>query len=111
MLAADHRLRSSQDFQRITHEGRRSRHATVVVYLTAGIHPQSRVGLIVGKATGNAVVRHRISRRLRAIMAPHVTAPYPIVDVVVRALPAAATATTTELNADIAAALRRLAPT
>jgi len=109
MLAADHRLRSSQDFRRITQDGRRSRHATVVVYLMPGREQRSRVGLIVGKATGNAVVRHRVSRRLRAILAPYVTTTDPVVDLVVRALPAAGSATSTELRADIDAALGRLA--
>jgi ribonuclease P protein component len=108
MLAADHRLRSSQDFRRITREGRRSHHPTVVVYMVPGLQGTSRAGLIVGKTTGNAVVRHRVSRRLRAVLARSLPAIEPEVDVVVRALPAAAHATSTQLQADIDAALRRL---
>lgn len=47
-----------------------------------------RVGFVVSKAVGNAVVRNRVKRRLRHLVAarPEVTG----ADVVVRALPPAA---------------------
>ena len=68
----------------------------------------ARVGLIVSKAVGSAVVRHRVSRRLRAVMAPLVPLLPSGVAVVLRALPAAATASSAELTADVRSALRRL---
>lgn len=56
-----------------------------------GTGPQSRVGFVVSKAVGGAVVRNRVKRRLRHLVAQElVSAPGPR-DVVVRALPAAAT--------------------
>ena len=68
----------------------------------------ARVGLIVSKAVGSAVVRHHVSRRLRAVMAPLVPLLPGGVAVVLRALPAAATASSAELAADVVSALRRL---
>lgn len=59
----------------------------------------SRVGLVVSKAVGNAVTRTRVKRRLRAQMALLLPL-LPIgTDVVVRANPPAADATSQELGA------------
>lgn len=70
-----------------------------------------RVGFVVSKAVGNAVVRHRTQRRLRAIMAARLPALPSGVDVVVRAQQAAATATSAELDIAVSQLLgRALAP-
>ncbi len=53
----------------------------------AGLPP--RVGFVVSKAVGNAVVRNRTKRRLRAVIATELTGIPAGVDVVVRAQPAA----------------------
>ena len=55
-----------------------------------------RFGLIVSKAVG-AVIRHRVARRLRHICADFVGQVSPETDVVIRALPGAATASSAEL--------------
>lgn len=68
----------------------------------------ARVGLIVSKAVGPAVVRHRVSRKLRAVMGPLVPLLPSGLSVVLRALPLAATASSAELTADVVSALRRL---
>ena len=49
-----------------------------------------RVGFVVSKAVGGAVVRNRVKRRLRALVRPLVLSSDNGCDVVVRALPAAA---------------------
>ena len=64
---------------------------------------QLRVGFIVGKAVGNAVTRNRLRRRLRHLAAAELARTPGAVDVVVRALPRAATAPT-ELPVDFASA-------
>jgi ribonuclease P protein component len=57
-----------------------------------------RVGFVVSKAVGNAVVRNRTKRRLRASVATRLTGIPAGLDVVVRANPAAAAATWDELD-------------
>jgi ribonuclease P protein component len=60
-----------------------------------------RAGLVVSKAVGGSVVRHRVSRRLRHLLAPRLrTLPAGSV-LVVRALPPAASASSAELAEDL----------
>ncbi|APU18054.1 ribonuclease P protein component [Actinoalloteichus sp. GBA129-24] len=68
----------------------------------------ARVGFVVSKAVGDAVVRHRVSRRLRHVFRARLAALPPGTDVVVRALPPAAASTSEQLAADVDRALRRL---
>jgi ribonuclease P protein component len=65
-----------------------------------------RAGLVVSKAVGGAVVRHRVSRRLRHLLAPRLDALPAGAMLVVRALPPAAGATSVELGDDLDAGLR-----
>jgi ribonuclease P protein component len=68
----------------------------------------TRVGFVVSKAVGNSVVRHRVSRRLRHLMRDRLgTLPLGCT-LVIRALPAAAAASSADLGTDLDAALRRL---
>jgi ribonuclease P protein component len=65
-----------------------------------------RAGFVVSKAVGGSVVRHRVTRRLRHLVQPHL-ADLPIgTRLVVRALPPAATASSAELAEDLDAGLR-----
>ncbi|XGX78956.1 Ribonuclease P protein component [Terrabacter sp. BE26] len=57
-----------------------------------------RVGFVVSKAVGNAVVRNRTKRRLRASVATRLDGIPAGLDLVVRANPAAADATWDELD-------------
>jgi ribonuclease P protein component len=57
-----------------------------------------RVGFVVSKAVGNAVVRNRTKRRLRAGVATRLDGIPAGLDLVVRANPAAADATWDELD-------------
>lgn len=68
----------------------------------------ARVGFVVSKAVGNSVVRHRVQRRLRHLMADRIGTLPPGCALVVRALPAAAGASSSELGVDLDGALRRL---
>lgn len=60
-----------------------------------------RFGLVVSKAVGDSVTRHRVSRRLRHIAAGHVGTLDSDVLVVIRANPASATASREELERDL----------
>ncbi len=68
-----------------------------------------RFGLIVSKAVGTAVVRHRVARRLRHICAGLMADLPADADVVIRALPGAATATSADLDRQLRSAFRKLA--
>ena len=61
----------------------------------AGLPP--RVGFVVSKAVGGSVVRNRTKRRLRALVAQRLSSIPDGVDLVVRANPPAAQATSREL--------------
>lgn len=67
-----------------------------------------RVGLIVSTAVGNAVVRHRVARRLRHVAGALLADIDPGTDIVLRALPGAATASSQELERQIVSALGKL---
>jgi ribonuclease P protein component len=71
-----------------------------------GVH--ARVGLVVGRTVGNSVVRHRVSRRLRAAAAGELHRLPPSGDLVLRARPEAAEADFGRLRADLVAGLDRL---
>ena len=113
MLAADHRLRDSDAFRRTVSSGRRAGGAALVVHLLdeapgAG-DAGPRVGLVVGKAVGNAVVRNRPKRQLRHIVRADLTELPASSALVIRALPAAAGMRSAELDADLARCLQRVA--
>lgn len=67
-----------------------------------------RVGLVVSRKVGNAVVRNRVSRRLRAVCSARLDRWSAGDLVVIRALPASATATSAELGQDLDRALDRM---
>jgi ribonuclease P protein component len=66
------------------------------------------VGFVVSKAVGNAVVRNRVKRRLRHLAREHLASLPGSAVLVVRALPAAGTASGTELAADLSRCLERV---
>ena len=66
------------------------------------------MGFVVSKAVGNAVVRNRVKRRLRHLTREHVTTLPGRCVLVVRALPAAASATSAELRSDLDRCLERV---
>ena len=110
MLPAAHRLRTSREFDQVVRGGRRAGRPLLTVHLdsdgagtTAGL-----AGLVVSKAVGGSVVRHRVARRLRHLLAARLPALPSGTRLVVRAAPGAATASSAELGADLDRALARL---
>jgi ribonuclease P protein component len=87
MLPVAARLRRSADFTATLRGGRRTSRPSVVFYVKPTGAP-ARVGFIVSKAVGNAVVRNRVKRRLRHLVARHLGQLR--ADIVIRALPRAA---------------------
>jgi ribonuclease P protein component len=70
--------------------------------------PATRVGFVVSRSVGSAVVRNRVKRRLRALVAARLVRLPDSLLVVVRALPPAGEATSAVLGADLDAALTRV---
>jgi len=134
MLPASNRMRDSRDFSATVRRGRRAARPSLVIHLGSvstslssradGKFPVQgdslgdaladtqgggiRVGLVVSRAVGPAVVRNRVKRRLRAQLASRVRALPAGTRLVVRANPAAATSSSEQLAADLDGALRRL---
>ncbi len=106
MLPAPNRLRERADFGSAVRGPGSTRVGSrlLVVHANrtdarAGCPP--RVGFVVSRAVGGAVVRNRTKRRLRAVVAARLDTVPEGVDVVVRANPAAAAASSQELGATL----------
>lgn len=84
MLPRRHRISQPEDFRRITRRAFVRRFPEGVVFVAPGLESCARFGFVVSKATGNAPVRNRVRRRLRAA-AGKLVSTLPSVDVVVRA--------------------------
>ncbi len=84
----------------------------VHLFSPSGVQPAdaepARIGFVVNKAVGNAVLRNRVQRRLRAVMAARLGELPAGSLTVVRALPATATSSYDELVADVDGALKRV---
>jgi ribonuclease P protein component len=112
VLAADQRLRDSNAFRRTVRFGRRAGGAALVVHLLVedgGVSQLGpRVGLVVSKAVGNSVVRNRVKRRLRHVVRDYLSDLPGSASLVIRALPAAARLSSSELGVDLARCLDRV---
>ncbi|WP_027342846.1 ribonuclease P protein component [Hamadaea tsunoensis] len=116
MLPAANRLRHSSDFAVAVRSGRRVGRGAVVVHVNVAtkpggeqlpgfVVPAPRAGFVVSKAVGPAVVRNKVKRRLRHLVAERLH-DYPAgTTLIVRALPAAAGAAYADLARDLDAAL------
>jgi ribonuclease P protein component len=104
VLPATARLRQHAEFTATVRRGRRGRSGLLAVHLDApgrdavDLVGPARVGFVVSRAVGPAVVRNRVLRRLRHLMAARLDR-LPIGSrLVVRAFPSAAGATSTGLG-------------
>jgi ribonuclease P protein component len=121
VLAAEHRLRESEAFRRTVRTGRRAGGPALVAHLATAPPVQTahhsdstdpgasapRVGFVVSKAVGGAVVRNQVKRRLRHSVRAHLDLLPPGSELVVRALPAAASLSYAELDAALVRCLDR----
>lgn len=87
--------------------GRRAGRTTLVVHVSSveGSDEPARVGFVVSRAVGGAVVRNLVKRRLRALMGTRIDEVRRGALVVVRALPPSGRASFAALGADLDAAL------
>jgi ribonuclease P protein component len=120
VLPERYRLRRHAEFAETVRRGRRVGKRDVVVHLLSRREAPRplgsagpRIGLIVSKAVGNAVARHRVSRRLRHVCAAMLDESATLealesFDIVIRALPGAAQAESAVLATQVRAAVYRL---
>ena len=112
MLPRAHRLTSQRGFALAVRRGQRLPARTLVVHLwqpdsSVAVDGVPQVGFVVSKAIGTAVDRNRVKRRLRALMAQRLDRLPAGSVVAVRALPAAAAASSAALSRDLDRALAR----
>ena len=114
VLPQQSRMRSPEEFKRVMRSGRRAGGATLSGHLLAsgvGLVPEDaspKVGFVVSRAVGSAVVRNRVKRRLRELMRRRLASLPGGCLLVVRAHPAAAGARQADLAADLDLVLGRL---
>ncbi|WP_077087147.1 ribonuclease P protein component [Mycobacterium rhizamassiliense] len=111
MLSARNRMRRSSEFDATVKCGVRAAQPDVIVHVRRsddcdeGDGP--RVGLIVGKAVGSAVERHRVSRRLRHVVRTMLPDLRHGDQVVLRALPGSRNVSSARLEQQVRNGLRR----
>lgn len=106
MLNRERRINAPDEFRAITRRGQKLTAKNLRVYVVSTDTP-TRFGFIVSKAVSKrAVTRNLVKRRLRAVAAAATLELPSGFDVVVFALPTAASATYAELEADLRTALR-----
>src|SRR6201986_3325792 len=106
-------MRSAEEFKRTLRGGRRAGGSVVAgsLLLAPGQVQNGnppKVGLVVSRAVGSAVVRNRVKRRLRELMRRRIACLPGGCLLVVRAHPAAAGVPQVELAADLDLVLERL---
>lgn len=88
--------------------GRRAGRPTMTLHVLLRDEPvPPRAGLVVSKAVGGSVVRHRVARRLRHLLRERLERLAPGTLLIVRAAPAAASASSSALAGDLDTALDR----
>jgi len=115
MLPQQSRMRRPDDFRRVLRAGRRAGGSVVAghLLLVGSDGPvrsgdPAKVGFIVSRAVGSAVVRNRVKRRLRELMRRRVASLPGGCLLVLRAYPAATSARQEDLAADLDLVIGRL---
>ena len=101
MLAKANRIVAATDYRRLVRSGRKARGALALAYGSRS-RPDAplRMGVIVARSVGKAVVRNRVRRRIKAVgweLAQELRG----LDVVVRALPPAAGADFAAIDGEV----------
>ena len=111
MLPARNRMRRSADFGFAVRGGVRATQSDLVVHVNRQISSATgdspQIGLIVTKSVGGAVERHRVARKLRHAAQEVLAEVSPTDRSVIRALPTSLEASTSRLEQQIRAGVRR----
>jgi len=110
VLARSNRLTRGAEYKTAVRRGRRCSGKHTVTYVNrVETHGPARFGFIVSRQVGGAVVRNTVRRRLKALCYESLDAVAPGSDIVIRALPSAATASFADLRDDVTRCLGRKA--
>ncbi|MCT9819467.1 ribonuclease P protein component [Microbacterium sp. W1N] len=110
MLARGNRITRGAEYKAVVRGGSRCAGATAVTYVVSTTDERpARFGFIVSKQVGNAVTRNTVRRRLKSVCAEALPTVRPGADVVIRALPSAASASYDALRGDVLRCLARKA--
>ncbi len=102
------RLTRSEDFKRVRRTGKSYAHPLVVLVMQAAeTSTHTRVGVVAGKTTGNAVQRNRAKRILREAMRPLLASLASHWDMMLIARPALVNATLEDTRAALINLLQR----
>ncbi|GAA2189323.1 MULTISPECIES: ribonuclease P protein component [Leucobacter] len=109
MPARRNRVTRGEDYRQTVRAGRRVGGALCITHaVLRSPEDAARFGFIISKAVGNAVTRNLVRRRMKSIVEQRLRNGATGVDVVFRALPAAADAPFAELEREINRALDRV---
>lgn len=122
LLPAARRLTAAAEFRSVVRRGKRAGGPLLTLHLgqltdqSSGQYVDKsaerplgpRVGFVVGKSVGGAVVRNRVKRQLRHLMRDRLTVLSPDDALVVRAQPSAAGTSSRELGAELDRCLQRV---
>jgi ribonuclease P protein component len=110
VLARSNRLTRGAEYKTAVRRGRRCSGKHTVTYVnrveTTG---PARFGFIVSRQVGGAVVRNSVRRRLKAVCFESLECVLPGSEIVIRALPSAASASYADLRDDVTRCLARKA--
>ena len=99
------RLKQRREFLRVAGKGKRAARPSVLLQALPETEGPLRVGFTATKKLGNAVVRNRVTRRLREIVRPHLETLPAGSAIVLRALPGIEGQAFAELREDVDSAL------
>ena len=111
MLPQQSRMRRPEDFRRVLRTGRRAGGSVIAGHLLladGSSGDPAKVGFVVSRAVGSAVVRNRVKRRLRELVRRRLASLPGGCLLVLRAYPAAAGARQADLAADLDLVIGRL---
>jgi len=111
MLPQQSRMRRPEDFRRVLRTGRRAGGSVIAGHLLladGSSGDPAKVGFVVSRAVGSAVVRNRVKRRLRELVRRRLASLPGGCLLVLRAYPAAAGARQADLAADLDLVIERL---
>lgn len=102
------RIRKSRDFKMVQKTGSKLKSRDFLFIFLSSASTETRVGLIVSKKVGNAVVRNRVKRRLREACRHYVHQCSTDVDVVIVAFTSAKELDQLSVNQQVEVSLRKI---